>query len=122
MWVPCEGYIHIPGKVSEAVGAQVASPRALLSVLRLLDSYPKGSQTSRSKEPRKNEGTDLIQYRKIAMAVVLSLFFQENNNKEEGKKKKKTLRSGSGIRNKSAKAEGIPNGKEARFPRLIRVL
>ena len=106
--------------MSEAVGAQVASPRALLSVLQLLGSYPKGSQTSRSKEPRKNEGTDLIQYRKIAMAVVLSLFFQENNNKEEGKKK--TLRSGSGIRNKSAKAEGIPNGKEACFPRLIRVL
>ena len=92
VWVPCEGYIHIRGKVSEAVGAQVASPRALLSVLRLLGSYPKGSQTSRSKEPRKNEGTDLIQYRKIAMAVVLSLFFQENNNKEEGKKKNPKIR------------------------------
>lgn len=62
------------------------------------------------------------------MTVVLSLFFQENNNKrtrrkkDQGKKKNKPLRSDSGIRNKSAKAEGIPNGKEARFPRLIRVL
>lgn len=58
------------------------------------------------------------------MTVVLSLFFQENNNKRTRRKKdqeKKPLRSDSGIRNKSAKAEGIPNGKEARFPRLIRV-
>lgn len=55
---------------------------------------PRAAQTSRSKELRKNESTTLIQYRKIAMTVVLSSFFQENNNKrrrKETKKKKKQL-------------------------------
>ena len=49
-------------------------------------------------------------------------FILPRKQQQRRRKKKKTLRSGSGIRNKSAKAEGIPNGKEARFPRLIRVL
>lgn len=55
------------------------------------------------------------------MAVVLILPRKTTTKEEEKKKgprkkkKNQTLRSGSGIRNKSAKAEGIPNEKEARF-------
>ena len=62
------------------------------------------------------------------MAVVLILPRKQQQRRrkkkkdQEKKKKNQTQRSGSGIRNKSAKAEGIPNEKEARFPRLIRVL
>lgn len=60
----------------------------------------------------------------MAVVLILPRKQQQRRRKKKGprKKKKQTLRSGSGIRNKSAKAEGIPNEKEARFPRLIRVL
>lgn len=80
---------------------QVASHRASLAVLQLLSPYPKGSKHPDQRELRKNEGTTLIQDRKIAMTVVLSSFFHDNNNKRRRGKKRdpKSLRSGSGIRN-----------------------
>lgn len=53
------------------------------------------------------------------MTGVLSSIFYENNNKEQKKKdKKKLLRSGSGIRNRLAKAEGIPNGEGSSVPEI----
>lgn len=64
---------------------------------------------------RKSKGTALIQCRKIAMTVVLSSFFQDNNNKRRGEKDKTSLRSGSGIRNISAKVEGKPTGAGGSF-------
>lgn len=58
------------------------------------------------------------------MTVVLSSFFQENNNKRGwGEKRQKNsqdqaLASGISLPRQTA----TPLGKEARFPRLIRVL
>lgn len=60
---------------------------ASLAVLQLLSLYPKGSKHPDQRELRKNEGITLIQYRKIAMTIVLSSFFQDNNNKRRRKKK-----------------------------------
>lgn len=53
VWVPREEYIHIPGEVSKAARAQVASPRALIRGLQLLSSYPKGSQNIQIKGAQK---------------------------------------------------------------------
>lgn len=84
-------------------------PHSIVQYIAAAQPLPQGQpKHPDQRELRKNEGTTLIQYRKIAMTVVLSSFFQDNNNK---RRKKKSLRSGSGIRNWSAKAEGIPTGE-----------
>lgn len=90
-------YIHTPGRVGKAGREQVASQRALLSELQLLSPYPRAAKTSRSKGVQK-ESTALIQYRKIAITLVLSSFFQENNNRRQKKKTKKKKKKNPKIR------------------------